>query len=151
MLANRRWLGIGLAVSIALNLFLGGIVAGRLTGQATQTLQAKRHLDEVLEPLPEAKRAAFRRELRQVMPQIRRDLQSMRQARAALAEEFLQPQPDPAAIDRHFKEVQSRTTAMQEALQQAFKRAAADLTLEERRALIETARRRAPRAGIPDI
>ncbi len=42
-----------------------------MTGQATQALQAKRNLDEVLEPLPEAKRAAVRRELRRAVEAFR--------------------------------------------------------------------------------
>ena len=150
-MGNRRWIAIGLAISVALNLFLGGVLAGRLTGQATQGVQAKRNLDELLTALPEDKRALVRRELRQAMPEVRRDLQATQKARAALAEEFARPQPDAAALDRHFKEVQVRTTAMQDALQQAFKRAAANLSVEERRALIEAAKRRTPRPGVPDI
>lgn len=148
---RSRWVAIALAVSVALNLFLGGLIAGRLTGQATQGVQAKRNLDELLAPLPEAKRALVRREVRRVMPDVRRDLQATQRARAALAEEFARAQPDPAAIDRHFREVQTRTTSMQESLQQAFKRAAAELTPEERRTLIEAAKRRAPNARVPDI
>jgi uncharacterized membrane protein len=84
------------------------------------------------------------------MPDVRRDQQALQQARAAAAEELLRPQPDDAALDRHFREVQVRTTSMQHALQQALKRAAADLTPEERRTLIEAAERRAPRAGLPE-
>ena len=149
--ADRRVLTVALLVSIALNLFLAGIVAGRLSGQATHALQAQRQLDELLAPLPEAKRALVRRELRQAMPEIRRDLQAAQQARAALADELGRPQPDAAAIDRQFSEVRARTTAMQEAFQQAFKRAALQLSTDERRALIEAAKQRAPKAGIPDI
>jgi hypothetical protein len=85
------------------------------------------------------------------MPQVRRDQQAIQQARAAIAEELLRPQPDGAVLDRQFREVQARTTAMQEALQQAFKRAAGELSVEERRALVEAAKRRAARPGIPEI
>jgi uncharacterized membrane protein len=148
---RRNWIAIALAVSVALNLFLAGVVAGRLGGQAAQGVQGKRNLDAALAALPETKREAVRRELRRAMPEVRRDLQAVQQARAAAAEELLRPQPDGAALDRHFREVQVRTTSMQNALQQAFKRAAADLTVEERRALIEAAKRRAPRAGLPDL
>lgn len=148
---RRNWIALVAAVSVALNLFLAGVVAGRIGGQAAQGVQAQRSLEAALAPLPDAKREAVRRELRQAMPQVRRDLQAMQQARAAAAEELLRPQPDGAALDRHFREVQTRTTSMQHALQQAFKRAAADLTVEERRALIEAAKRRAPRAGLPEF
>jgi uncharacterized membrane protein len=151
-LAGRRnWIAVALAVSVALNLFLAGVVAGRIGGQAAQGVQAKRNLEAALAPLPDAKREAVRRELRRAMPDVRRDLQAVQQARAAAAEELLRPQPDGAALDRHFREVQTRTASMQHALQQAFKRAAADLSVEERRVLIEAAKRRAPRAGLPEL
>jgi uncharacterized membrane protein len=148
---RRNWIAMALAVSVALNLFLAGVVAGRIGGQAAQGVQAQRNLEAALAPLPEAKRDAVRREIRRVMPEVRRDQQAVQQARAAAAAELLRPQPDGAALDRHFREVQVRTTSMQHALQQAFKRAAADLTPEERRALIEAAKRRAPRAGLPEL
>jgi uncharacterized membrane protein len=148
---RRNWIAIALAVSVALNLFLAGVVAGRIGGQAAQGVQAQRNLEAALAPLPEPKRDVVRRELRRVMPDVRRDQQAVQQARAAAAAELLRAQPDSAALDLHFREVQVRTTSMQNALQQAFKRAAADLTVEERRALIEAAKRRAPRAGLPDL
>lgn len=148
---RRSWVALALAASVALNLFLAGVVAGRFGGQAAQGVQAQRNLEAALAPLPEAKRDAVRRELRRVMPEVRRDQQAMQQARAAIAEELSRPQLDAAALDRHFREVQTRTTSMQHALQQAFKRAAADLTPEERRALIEASKRRAPRAGLPEL
>jgi hypothetical protein len=46
--------------------------------------------------------------------------------------------------------VQARTTAIQAGLQQAFKRAAVSLTPEERRAVIESLRRR-PRPALPEL
>jgi uncharacterized membrane protein len=149
--ARSRWITIALVASVALNLFLGGAIAGRMTGQAAQGVQAKRNLDALLAGLPQAKRDVVRRELRTAMPQVRRDQQAIQQARAAIAEELLRPQPDGAVLDRQFREVQARTTAMQEALQQAFKRAAGELSVEERRALVEAAKRRAARPGIPEI
>jgi uncharacterized membrane protein len=142
---------LALAASVALNLFLAGVVAGRIGGEAAQGWQGKRGIDALLAALPEEKRGAVRRELRQALPEVRRDQQAMLQARAAIADELARPQPDGAALDRHFREVQARTTAMQHAMQQAFKRAAGDLTVEERRALIEAAKRRAARGGIPEI
>jgi uncharacterized membrane protein len=148
---RRTWVAVALAVSVALNLFLGGVVAGRIGGQAMQSGHAQRGLETALASLPEGTREAVRRELRRAMPEVRRDLQAMQRARAAAAEELLRPQPDDAALDRHFREVQLRTASVQHALQQAFKRAAASLTPEERRALIETAKQRAPRAGLPEL
>jgi uncharacterized membrane protein len=146
-LSNPRVLGVLLAASLGANLFLGGWLAGQLTGEATQ---ARRNLDAIVAPLPEAKRALVRKEVRAAMPEVRRNFQAMQAARAALAEEFVKPDPDPAAIDRHFREVQARTTAIQADLQQAFKRAAVSLTPEERRAVIESLKRR-PQRGLPEL
>ncbi len=148
---KARWLTLALIASVALNLFLAGVVAGRIGGEAAQGVRAKRSFEALLATLPEEKRGLVRRELRQVLPEVRRDLQAMQEARAAVAAEMARPQPDGAAIDRHFREVQARTTAMQEALQQAFKRAAAKLTVEERGALLEAAKQRAGRARVPEI
>ncbi|NBQ81569.1 MAG: periplasmic heavy metal sensor [Betaproteobacteria bacterium] len=147
---RRNWVAIALVASVALNLFLCGVFAGRIGSQLTQGVRAQRNVEAALAPLPEAKRNVVIRELRRVMPEVRRDQQAVQQARAAAAEELLRPQPDSAALDRHFREVQVRTTSMQNTLQQALKRAAADLTPEERRALIEAANRRAPRLWLPE-
>jgi uncharacterized membrane protein len=146
-LANPKVLGVLLAASLGANLFLGGWLAGRLTGEATQ---GRRNLEAIVAPLPQDKRALVRKEVRGVMPEVRRNFQAMQAARAALAEELAKPELDQAAVDRHFGEVQARTTAIQSALQQAFKRAAVSLTPEERRAVIEALKRR-PQRGLPEL
>ncbi len=146
-LTNPKVLGALLAVSLGANLFLGGWLAGRATGEASQ---AQRPLDAIVAPLPEDKRALVRKEVRSVMPGVRRDFQAMQAARAALAEELAKPELDQATIDRHFAEVQARTTAIQGALQQAFKRAAVSLTPEERRAVLEVVKRREQRRALPE-
>lgn len=146
-LSNPKVLGVLLAASLGANVFFGGWLAGRLTGEASQ---AKRNLDAIVAPLPEDKRALVRKEVRSAMPEVRRNFQAMQAARAALAEELVKPDLDQAAIDRHFREVQTRTTAIQAGLQQAFKRAAVSLTPEERRAVIEALKRR-PRQTLPEL
>ncbi|MGH8681444.1 MAG: periplasmic heavy metal sensor [Burkholderiales bacterium] len=149
-LANPRVLGALLAVSVAANLFLGGVVAGRLTGEATQDLRAKRNVETMLQPLPQDKRALVRKELRAAMPQVRQHFTALQAARAGVAEELVKPEPDQAQLDRRFAEVRAQTTAIQAAFQQAFKRAAVSLTPEERRAVIEALRRR-PRPTLPEL
>jgi len=149
-LTNPKILGALLAASIAANLFLGGVIAGRFTGEAAQDLRAKRNVEAMLEPLPQDKRALVRKELRAAMPQVRQHFKALQEARARVAEELVKPEPDPAQLDRRFAEVQAQTTAIQAALQQAFKRAAVSLTPEERRAVIEALRRR-PRPTLPEL
>jgi uncharacterized membrane protein len=149
-LANPKVLGALLAVSLAVNLFLGGVVAGRFTGETTRGLQAKRNVEAMLQPLSEDKRALVRKELRAAMPQVRQHFKALQAARAGVAEELAKPEPDQAQLDRRFAEVQAQTTAIQAAFQQAFKRAAVSLTPEERRAVIEALKRR-PRQTLPEL
>lgn len=149
-LANPKVLGALLAVSLAVNLFLGGVVAGRFTGETTRGLQAKRNVEAMLQPLSEDKRALVRKELRAAMPQVRQHFKALQAARAGVAEELAKPEPDQAQLDRRFAEVRAQTTAIQAAYQQAFKRAAVSLTPEERRAVIESLKRR-PRPTPPEL
>ncbi len=144
-LSNPRVLGVLLAASLGANLFLGGWLAGRATGEASR---AKRNIDAIVAPLPEDKRALVRRELRAAMPQVRQHFKALREARARVAEELMKPEPDPAQLDRRFAEVRAQTTAIQGAYQQAFKRAAVSLTPQERRAVVESLKRR-PQRGLP--
>jgi len=150
-LSNPRVLGVLLAASLGANLFLGGWLAGRLTGEATQGLQAKRNVDAMLAPLSQDKRALVRKELRAAMPQVRQHFKALQAARAALAEELVKPEPDQAQLDRRFAEVQAQTTAIQAAFQQAFKRAAVSLTPEERRAIVDALKRRARPQALPEF
>jgi uncharacterized membrane protein len=150
-LGNPRVLGVLLAVSVAANLFMGGVLAGRFAGQATQGSQSKRTFEAMLAPLPEEKRALVRNELRAAMPQLRRDHAALQEARAALAAELVKPSPDPAALDRGFAEVQARSTAIQAAFQQSFKRASASLSQEERRAVVEALARRSRPRALPEF
>lgn len=149
-LTNPKILGTLLAVSVAANLFLGGMFAGRFTGEAAQDLRGKRNVEAMLQPLPQDKRALVRKELRAAMPQVRQHFKALQEARARVAEELVKPEPDPAQLDRRFAEVQAQTTAIQAAFQQAFKRAAVSLTPEERRAVIEALKRR-PQRGLPEL
>lgn len=146
-LTNPRVLGVLLAASLGANLFLGGWLAGRLTGEATQ---GQRNIEAMLAPLPQDKRALVRKELRAAMPQVRQHFKALQAARAAVAEELVKSEPDQVQLDRRFAEVQVQTTAIQAAFQQAFKRAAASLTPEERRAVIEALKRR-PQRGLPEL
>jgi len=149
-LSNPRVLGVLLAASLGANLFLGGWLAGRLTGEGTQGLPGKRNVEAMLAPLPEEKRALVRKELRAAMPQVRQHFKALQAARAALAEELAKAAPDQAELDRRFAEVRAQATAVQAAFQQAFKRAAVSLTPEERRAVIEALKRR-PQRGLPEL
>ena len=137
-LGNPKVLGTLLAVSLAGNLFLGAFIAGRVTGQATQ---AKRSLDAIVAVLPPEKRGAVLMELRAAVPVVREHASAIKALRAEVAEELARPQLDAAALDQRFTGIQQQTTAVQAQWQQAYKRAAATLAPEERRALLTALRR----------
>jgi uncharacterized membrane protein len=128
-LAHPKVLGWLLVVSIGLNLFMGAIVVGRVAGQA---VQAHRSLQAAVAVLPPEKRDAVRQEIRSLVPVMRQHAKAMRTLRAELAEQLARQPLDEAALDRQFLKLQQQTTATQAQLQQAFKRASATLTPQER-------------------
>lgn len=136
-LRSGRGLGTLLALSVAVNLFLAGLLAGRLTGTAIQESPTRRSIQAMLAPLPEDKRALVRREIAAEMPRVREQFAALQAARAALADDMTKPQPDAAALTRGFAEVQARTAAIGSLLQQAVLRALPSLTQEERRRMVD--------------
>ena len=150
-LCSARGLATLLAVSLAANLFLGGMLAGRITGQAGQESQTRRSIQAMLAPLPDAKRELVRKEIRAAMPRVREQLAALQAARAALAEEMVKPAPDTAALERGFADVQARTAAIGTALQQAMLRALPSLTQEDRRAMVQALARRQHARALPEF
>ena len=135
-LRSTRGLTMLLVASLAANLFLGGMVAGRITGDVTQGSQTQRSIRAMLAPLPDAKRELVRREIDAALPQVRQQLAALQKARAALAEEIGKPTPDSGALERGFAAVRSHTVEIGAELQRAIMRALPGLTQEERRALL---------------
>lgn len=150
-LRSARGLATLLALSVAANLFLGGVLAGRFTGQAGQESQTRRSLQAMLAPLPEDKRALVRKEVRAALPAVREQFAALQVARTGLAEELVKPAPDSAALQRGFAEVQARTAAIQAAFQQAILRALPSLSQEERRAMVRALARRARPGALPEF
>lgn len=136
-LRSLRGLATLLAASLAANLFLGGVLAGRFSGQAAQESQTRRSMQAILALLPEDKRPLVAKEFRAAAPELRREFTALQAARAALAEELVKPAPDTAALERGFAEVRRRTTAVQAAYQQALLRTVPALTQEERRGVVK--------------
>ena len=150
-LRSARGLATLLAVSLAANLFLGGVLAGRFGAGMAQESQTRRSIQALLAPLPEAKRALVRAEFRAAAPELRRQFAALQAARAALAEELVKPAPEAAALERAFAEIRARTGAIQAAFQQALLRAAPSLTQEERRAMVQALARRARPGALPEF
>jgi uncharacterized membrane protein len=148
-LHSARGLTVLLVASLAANLFLGGMLAGRFTGQATQDSPTRRSIQAMLAPLPEAQRALVRKEIRIEMPKVREQFAALQAARAALAQEMVKPAPDADELKRGFAEVQTRTAAIGGLLQQAILRALPSLNQEQRRAMVEALARRERGGSLP--
>ena len=148
-LRSTRGLIMLLAASLGANLFLGGMVAGRVAGEVTQGSQTRRSIQAMLAPLPHAKRELVRREINGAMPQVREQFAALQKARAALAEEMVKPTPDNGALERGFAAVQFHTTEIGTELQRAMMRALPSLTQDERRALVQALARRQSGGALP--
>lgn len=139
-----RTLRVLLALSLALNLVAGAVVAGRVTGEA---VKSRRTVEIMVSTLPDEKREAVRQALYAVVPVMRQHNQAVRALRAELDAVLAQPQLDEAALDRQFAKLQQQTTATQARMQQAFRQVAVNLTPDERRALLLAIQQRPRREG----
>jgi uncharacterized membrane protein len=147
-LRTTRGLTLLLAVSLGANLFLGGMVAGRIIGDVTQGSPTRRSIEAMLAPLSDTKRKLVRQEISGAMPRVRQQLAALQKARADLAEEMVRPMPDGAALERGFAAVRAHTMEIQGELQRAIMRALPALTQEERRALVQALLRRRGTGGL---
>ena len=148
-LGSTRGLAALLVVSLGANLFLGGMVLGRVTGEATQGSQTRLSIQAMLGPLPEAKRELVRREIGAIMPQVQQQFATLQKARAELAEEMAKPTLDTGALERGFAAVQTHTIAIKAAFQQAIMDALPALSQEERRALANALAYRQSGSALP--
>lgn len=148
-LGSTRGLTVLLLLSLGANLFLGGLLAGRITGEVAHGSQTRRSIQAMLAALPAAKRELVRREIDAAMPQVRRAFAALQKARAALAEQLARSSLDVAAVERGFAEVQAHTDAIRAELQRAITRALPALTEEERRALAQVLARQQSGSALP--
>ena len=147
-LQTARGLTLVLAASLGVNLFLGGIVAGRVTGDVTQGSPTRRSIEAMLAPLPDAKRKLVRQEIDSALPRVRLHLAALQKARAELAEEMVKPVPESGALERGFAVIRHHSTEIRGELQQAIVRARPALTQEERRALVRALVQRRGAGGL---
>jgi uncharacterized membrane protein len=148
-LRSVRGLTVLLVASLALNLFLAGVLVGRFTGQLAQDSETRRVIQAMLAPLPEAKRELMRKEFGDAMPRVREQFAALQRARAALAQEIVKPVPDSAALEQGFATVQAHSTAIGAELQKAMIRGLPALTQEERRSMVEALARRRSGSALP--
>ncbi len=154
---STRKLAIALAVSVGLNLFLGGMIASAWI--------AKRHYADRADRPPVAGLAGnfnFRggfeaagREVRPLAREIRREYgprlresgRDMRAARRAVGEILQRDDLDPAALQAAFLELRLASDAAQAAMHEVMIETMTRLTPDQRRAFLEGAIRSRPRRG----
>lgn len=130
-------LGTLLAVSAAGNLFLGGILAGRIGGHAMHPPRVERDFASTLRSVPEERRREIREQMRRNAPLMREHHERKRALFEAIAAELAREQPERALLETQLAELRARSTAMQEALQKGFLDTALALPAEERRKMLE--------------
>jgi uncharacterized membrane protein len=140
---------IALVVSVALNLFVGGIVVGRqvavggLGGMAVSLLAdpGERPVRQMLMRIARNLEPAERARLRAAVADRREELEAaghgIAEARRTVGELVAAPEFDRAAVDTALAELRQRTTAFQAIMQMAVVDAVAELPEESRRRLVD--------------
>jgi uncharacterized membrane protein len=149
---NGSWIKIALAVSLAVNLFMIGAVAGAAfqrhrTGEMRAGAVPGNPLMRVGERLPEAERQAFRTQMRQAGLANRPLLETNRAARDKVAEVFAAPTFDAAAASAALAASREAETAARTELENAVVTFAKGLNADDRRILAEGLRRPPGRGG----
>ncbi|MBP6381362.1 MAG: periplasmic heavy metal sensor [Pseudomonadales bacterium] len=130
-------LGTLLAVSVAGNLFLGGILAGRLGARAMHPPLFARDFEATLRGVPEERRLEMREHMRRNAPLVREHHERKRALFDAIAAEMAREQPDRALLETQMAELRARSAAMQEALHKGFLDTTLALAPAERRKMLE--------------
>lgn len=145
-LARPGVLGALLAVSVAGNLFLGGVLAGRVGARAMHPPPFEREVDARLGFIPEARRMELRRHLLPPQGEMRRHHREMHALRKALAEELAREPPRRTQVERQLATLRERNAALQQRLHRRFVDTVLALPAAERRAMMD-ALLQPPRGG----
>jgi len=142
-----RRVRILLIVSLALNLFLAGLVAsalvlGRNKPDERQGRRGPRAFWAAAEQLPEAKGDALRQRLKQQAQASHALADEVRAARGDAAEAMSREPYDPAAVNAALERARTQEVVLRKSFDESVVRFAAELTPAERRVLAEALRRR---------
>ena len=153
---RRRVLRIVLVISLIVNVFLVGLLAGQVVSGRMANLPfggaILRELPQIAQSLPEDDRATARRAFRQLARELMQGFRAVRTARQDVLDALSTEPFDVAALDRALMELRSRTDAAQAIAHQALLAIGPDLSPEGRAALAERAAalHRGDRHGGPD-
>ena len=137
---GKTWLAVGLFASVLLNLFLAGVVTGRLAGAgpvadmfagappASAASSGRELMLERFLALPLADRLRFRRAMAAHRDTLRAAAAALTRARLHVLAVLAAPTYDSHAMEDAFAAVRQATTAAQVALHEALIEAAATLS-----------------------
>jgi uncharacterized membrane protein len=130
-------LGSLLAVSVAGNMFLGGMLAGRFGGHAMHPPMIERDFESRLHFVPEAQRRAMRDQMRKDVPAMRKHWRRMHHLRESLAKELARETPDRATVEKQLAALRAESSAMQETLHRGFVDTVLKLAPDERKRMLD--------------
>jgi uncharacterized membrane protein len=146
---RSRWLAVGLALSVLINLFLAGVIVGALTIPAflrNAPPQAGLVPREQIRQLPFTERTAFTAVVRRHAGEIRTLHERVRQARFAAEQAVGAPRYDRALLEKRFAAVREAQLAQQAATHAAVIEALGTLSDKSRAAIARGAERNAETA-----
>lgn len=144
----RPWVLIVLIVSLGLNLFLGGLMAGHwfsgpphppraAQGERGAAGEPGRILQRMASTLPPEHRPAFEAAIAKHRDRVAQAASQSREAREQVREILRKDPLDRAALDRAFEAVRTSNIALQTEIQMTIAEAAADLPASARQRLTE--------------
>ncbi|WCT72813.1 periplasmic heavy metal sensor [Sphingomonas naphthae] len=145
-----KGLRIALIVSIVVNIFLLGGIAGaawrwhRVMESPRLAVGGAGRLRAAAKALPEAKRAAYLDTLRAAVRESRPDLRAGRTARIAAMDGFVAPDWRPAEVSAALDRARAADMAVRTRVERGLVAAAAGLNVAERQALADGLRRAGP-------
>lgn len=142
---NNRWLAIGLAISLIINVFIVGTVVGAFGQRARMEHRipprpqgvAMNPLMRAGDALPEDVRERYRQRMREEGVASRPFIEQARAARLEAADAFAAPQFDKAAAQAALAKSRAAETAAREKLETGVVEFAAELPADQRQALAQ--------------
>ena len=159
-LARPRTLGTLLAVSLALNLFLVGSIAGRISARGQDGPPPPMFglggpgMDSGFPFVPREGRERMRDLLHDRRPELRAEHEALRQLHRDIAAELARDAPDRALIEHRFDEIRAKTLHIEESLQGAFLDSALAMDTVARKRMLDAMQERRGRptrhgGGVP--
>ena len=144
----RRWitvLGAALVISLALNLFLGGVIVGHRVGQgggglpngAMNPANLTKRMEQVFRVLPEADAKMMRGLFEAARPDITQRFQALQESRRAIGAALKAEPFDPAAFTAAYEAMQARSQELQAAVHGVIKAAIPQLSAGGRAVILE--------------